>query len=52
MHFIFPTNYNFKNKLFGFFDYSTIFTLFSPTEKRGFSAARFYGKIFWEDFYL
>ena len=25
MHFIFPTNYNFKNKLFGLFDYSTIF---------------------------
>lgn len=25
MHFIFPQNYNFKNKLFGFFDYSTIF---------------------------
>lgn len=24
MHFIFPENYNFKNKLFGIFDYSTI----------------------------
>ena len=25
MKFIFPQNYNFKNKLFGFLDYSTIF---------------------------
>lgn len=25
MKFIFPKNYNFKNKLFGFIDYSTIF---------------------------
>ena len=25
MHFIFPQNYKFKNKLFGFFDYTTIF---------------------------
>lgn len=25
MIFIFPQNYNFKNKLFGFLDYSTIF---------------------------
>ena len=25
MKFIFPQNYNFKNKLFGMFDYSTIF---------------------------
>ena len=25
LHFIFPQNYNFKNKLFGFFDYSTVF---------------------------
>lgn len=24
MNFIFPQNYNFKNKLFGFFDYSTV----------------------------
>lgn len=24
MNFIFPENYNFKNKLFGFFDYSTV----------------------------
>lgn len=24
MKFIFPQNYNFKNKLFGFFDYSTV----------------------------
>lgn len=23
MHFVFPSNYNFKNKLFGFIDYST-----------------------------
>ena len=23
MHFIFPENYNFKNKIFGMFDYST-----------------------------
>ena len=25
MKFIFPQNYNFKNKLFGFIDYSTLF---------------------------
>lgn len=25
MKFIFPQNYNFKNKLFGFIDYSTVF---------------------------
>ena len=24
MHFIFPENYNFKNKLFGIFDYTTV----------------------------
>ena len=24
MNFIFPENYNFKNKLFGLFDYSTV----------------------------
>ena len=24
MHFIFPENYNFKNKIFGMFDYSTV----------------------------
>ena len=24
INFIFPQNYNFKNKLFGFFDYSTV----------------------------
>ena len=28
MNFIFPKNYNFKNKLLGIFDYSTIFVNF------------------------
>ena len=31
MKFIFPQNYNFKNKLFGFLDYSTIFFNLSKT---------------------